>query len=352
MSFNGALWQAYKLRWKRRRLLLRAYRKHHQLKSVINRTRQIRPDTIIAASTVRNEIIRLPYFLSHHRKLGITHFLIVDNGSNDGTHEFLQDQPDVSLWSTSSSYKESRFGVDWITWLQMKYAHGHWCLTLDTDELFIYPDWTQRRLADLTGWLDAQGTSAMAALMLDMYPKGRLSCSSAIPGANPFETLTWFDCDNYTWERQRKFRNISIRGGARKRKFFSEQPDLAPHMHKVPLIKWKRSYAYASSTHVALPARLNNGFDARNGMPTGVLLHSKFLNIVIEKSNEEKERREHFTHTDKYNSYYDKVIADPDFWYNGSVYYKDWEQLQQLGLMAGGRWFDEKVQSNKKLEIV
>ncbi|MBE9476657.1 MAG: glycosyltransferase family 2 protein [Proteobacteria bacterium] len=338
MKTNGEYWQAYKLRWKRRKLLYRAIRKRHQLKSVINRTKDIRPDTILCAATVRNEIVRLPYFLAHHRKVGVGHFLFIDNDSDDATLEYLRKQPDVSLWATPNSYKESRFGIDWITWLQMKYAHGHWCLTLDADEIFVYPNWAKCNLSELTGWLDTQGASAMSALMLDMYPKGPLSSVKYEQNADPFKTLKWFDSDNYTWERQQKFRNISIRGGARKRKFFTAQPELAPHMHKTPLIKWHRSYVYASSTHIALPSRLNNGFDARNGLPTGTLLHSKFMNVVLAKSTEEKIRREHFTHTDKYSDYYDQIIADPDFWHKGSVCYKDWQQLERLGLMTSGSW--------------
>lgn len=337
-SIPSELWLLYKLRWKRRKLLLRALRMRHQLKPVVNQTAQIKPGVIIAAATVRNEIIRLPYFLNHHRKLGIGHFLFVDNGSDDGTLEFLAEQTDVSLWVTPSSYKQSRFGLDWLTWLQMKYAHGHWCLTLDADELFIYSDWEQRSLSELTGWLDARGVSVMAALMLDMYPKGRLSGVNYLPETDPFKTLEWFDCGNYTWERQKKFQNISIRGGVRKRVFFADKPDFAPHLHKTPLIKWHRSYVYASSTHIALPRHLNNGFDARSAMPTGVLLHSKFLNVILEKSHEEKLRREHFTHSDRYDIYYDQIIADPDFWHKGSTRFKDWQQLEQLGLMTSGCW--------------
>ena len=49
------------------------------------------------AVTVRNEIVRLPYFLDYYRRLGAGHFLVVDNGSDDGTHEYLADQPDVSV---------------------------------------------------------------------------------------------------------------------------------------------------------------------------------------------------------------------------------------------------------------
>jgi glycosyltransferase involved in cell wall biosynthesis len=309
-----------------------------QLKSIIDRTNSINPKSILVVSTVRNEMVRLPYFLEHHRKLGVGHFLFVDNDSDDGTLEFLQKQSDVSLWSTKSGYKQSRFGIDWVTWLQRKYAHGHWCLTLDADELFIYSDWEQRNLAELTDWLDDKGAASMACLMLDMYPKGPLSSISYKAGSDPSEVLNWFDCHNYTWERQSKFRNISIRGGMRKRKFFAENPEFAPHLHKTPLIKWHRSYAYVSSTHIALPYKLNNGFDVRNNLPTGVLLHSKFLDVVLDKSREEKSRREHFTYTDRYDEYYDRIIADPDLSGESSVCYEGWQQLEDLGLITGGQW--------------
>ena len=101
---------AYRLRWKRRRLLFRAFRKRTSVSACHrpNRADQPRKD-ILAASTMRNEMLRLPHFLDHHRKLGINHFLIVDNGSEDGTRDYLAGQPDVSLWSTDHSYRLSRF---------------------------------------------------------------------------------------------------------------------------------------------------------------------------------------------------------------------------------------------------
>ena len=34
---------------------------------------------------MRNEKIRLPFFLRYYRNLGVNHFLIVDNDSTDGT---------------------------------------------------------------------------------------------------------------------------------------------------------------------------------------------------------------------------------------------------------------------------
>jgi glycosyltransferase involved in cell wall biosynthesis len=330
---------AYRLRWKRRRLLLRALRKRGQLRSVADRTQNIQPDTILGAMTVRNEIVRLPFFLEHHRKLGVGHFLIVDNASDDGTTAYLADQPDVSLWTTAHSYRLSRFGMDWLTWLQIRYAHGHWCLTLDADEIFIYPYHDTRPLRALTEWLDENGRSSFGALMLDMYPKGRLQDHAYQPGTDPFGALCWFDAGNYMIQKKPDLQNLWIQGGPRARKFFEDNPRRAPTMGKMPLVKWNRRFAYVSSTHSLLPRRLNRVYATHGGeMLSGILLHTKFLNVVVEKSAEEKTRREHFANSDLYADYYDSLIANPDLWCEGSTRFTSWRQLEAMGLMSRREW--------------
>lgn len=109
------LWGAYRLRWKRRRFLFRVWRKRNKIQPAHDRTSEFPTDAILAFSAVRNEMLRLPYFLKHYRALGVDHFLIVDNDNDDGTAEFLAAQPDVSLWTTKHSYRLARFG--WIGWV-------------------------------------------------------------------------------------------------------------------------------------------------------------------------------------------------------------------------------------------
>ncbi|MEB8389276.1 glycosyltransferase family 2 protein [Rhodobacteraceae bacterium KMM 6894] len=330
---------AYRLRWKRRRLLARAFRKRHQLTSVENRTAQITANAILCFSTVRNEAVRLPYFLDHHRKLGVDHFLFVDNQSTDGTAEYLSRQPDVSLWSTPHSYRLSRFGVDWLAWLQSRHGHGHWSLTLDADEILIYPFHDTRPLPALTQWLDRHGIESFGTLMLDMYPKGRLGAQPYVPGDDPTHALGWFDSGNYLIQKKKDLQNLWIQGGPRARMFFADSPRRAPTMGKVPLVKWHRRYAYVSSTHSLLPRRLNHVYDQTGGEWTsGVLLHTKFLNTITAKSAEEKQRREHFANSDLYEGYYDSLMADPDLWCPASSRYTGWRQLEALGLMSRGSW--------------
>ncbi|SEK79772.1 Glycosyl transferase family 2 [Roseovarius nanhaiticus] len=330
---------AYRLRWKRRRLLWRSWRKRRQLSVVVDRTAQITRGAILGFSTVRNEAVRLPYWLEHHRALGVDHFLIVDNASDDSTRDYLVAQPDVSLWRTPHSYRLSRFGVDWLTWLQMRHGHGHWCLTADADELLIYPFHDTRPLPALTEWLDGRGIASFGALMLDMYPKGRLSAAPYAAGQDPREALPWFDAGNYMIQKQKRLQNLWIQGGPRARSFFAGEPRRAPTMGKVPLVKWHRGYAYVSSAHSALPRRLNHVYDEAGGeFVSGVLLHTKFLSMVTEKSAEEKERREHFANSSLYDAYYDSLTEDPDLWCEGSTRYRGWRQLEALGLMSRGTW--------------
>ena len=73
--------------------------------------RELVPGDILLFATLRNEAPRLPYFLEYYRALGVDHFLIVDNGSDDGSADLLAEADDVSLWTTEKSYRQANFGV-------------------------------------------------------------------------------------------------------------------------------------------------------------------------------------------------------------------------------------------------
>lgn len=332
-------WGAYRLRWKRRRFLFRVWRKRKQIAAVHDRTAGLSADALLVFSCVRNEIVRLPCFLSHYRALGVDHFLFVDNNSNDGTAEYLAAQPDVSVWRTDHSYRLARFGVDWLGWLQFRHGHNRWCLTVDADELLIYPSWQTRDLKMLTQWLDDRNTPSFGALMLDLYPKGRLGDASYKAGDDPVKTLCWYDADNYTHKYHPYYGNLWIQGGARARVFFAAEPERAPTLNKTPLVRWNRRYAYVNSTHQILPRHLHDVFDFEgDSKASGVLLHTKFLPLIGEKSAEELVRQEHFQNTALYAAYHRQLTENPDLWYQGSTRYKDCAQLVAQGLMSKGPW--------------
>jgi len=332
-------WQSYRLRLKRRRFLFRAIRKRRELRPVTNRTKRIKPGDILLFSTQRNEAIRLPYFLKYYRDMGVNHFLIVDNDSTDGSVDYLADQKDVSLWTTPRSYKRSRFGVDWLNWLQMRYAHGHWTLVVDPDEFFVYPFCDTRPIRALTDWLDASSIKSFSAMLLDMYPKGRIDAQPYRAGQDPLEIASWFDSGNYTIQKNGLFGNLWIQGGPRSRVFFKDMPERSPALNKIPLVKWNRRYAYVSSTHMLLPRGLNQVYDEWGGeKASGALLHTKFLDTFTVKAMEELKRKQHYAASMEYRTYASQLQKDPDLWCKWSEKYINWRQLEILGLMSKGNW--------------
>lgn len=334
-----SLWQSYIMRLRRKRAQIRAWRKHFAVKPVRDRTDQIKPGDILLFSTFRNENVRLPYFLQYYRKLGVSHFLMVDNDSDDGGREFLTGQPDVSLWTTKASYKRSRFGVDWLNWLQRKHGHGHWTLVVDPDELFVYPFCDTRPVRALTDWLDSSGIRSFGAMLLDMYPKGRIDAVNYRPGQDPVEIAAWFDPGNYMIQRNPSYWNLWIQGGPRARVFFPDRPKKAPALNKIPLVKWDRRYAYVSSTHTLLPRGLNLTYDQWGGeKASGVLLHTKFLDTLPAKAEEELKRRQHYSGSVEYKAYAENIQRNPELWCNWSEKYINWRQLEILGLMSKGNW--------------
>jgi hypothetical protein len=325
------------LRRKRQRLIARAWWKQRELTQIVSRLDGVPGDAILGFVCLRNEAERLPFFLDHHRGLGVQHFLIVDNASDDGSFEMLADQPDVSLWRTAASYRKSRFGMDWINGLLMRHGHGHWCLTLDVDELFIYPHHDTRPLRALTDWLDTRGIPAMGALMLELYPKGRITDASHRSGQNPTEVLNWYDAANYTMHRKPGIGALVVQGGPRPRALLAD-PARGPTLTKVPLIRWHWRYAYVNSTHALLPPRMNLVYGCAGETLTGALLHTKFLPVIAAKSTEELHRQQHFGDPRAFGEYHAALAQGPDLWCPASTPWRGWQDLHARGLISAGGW--------------
>ena len=333
------VWQSYRMRLRRKRYRIRAFRKRRELSPVADRTAAIATGGVLLFATIRNERIRLPYFLRYYREMGIDHFLIVDNGSDDGSREYLEAQTDVSLWSTGASYKASRYGIDWINWLLMRHARDRWVLVVDPDEFLIYPFCDTRPIQALTEWLDGQSIRAFSAMVLDMYPKGKIDAVPYREGQNPFEIANHFDSGNYMISKNPVYANLWIQGGPRARKMFADTPSDAPSLNKIPLVKWHRDYVYVSSTHMLLPRGLNLVYDAAGGeKAAGCLLHAKFLSTLTAKVADELVRVQHFADGREYKAYAETLREDPDLWCKWSEKYINWRQLEILGLMSKGSW--------------
>ena len=311
---------------------------------------------------VRDEALRLPYFLDYYRRLGADRFLIVDNGSSDGTAGLLAPAPDVHLFSATGSFAAAGGGQAWLDGLLERHGAGHWCLTVDADELLCYPGIERTDLRGLCAALAREGAEAMSCMMLDMYGAGPLGAPGYVAGEPFLASCPWFDPAPYRrTDLAAACPWFEIYGGVRQRVFYPRwhRPDAAlrlserlydfgsrfaafrnnpaiqsrrikrpPNLAKVPLVRWRHGLRYLAVTHRISPVRLSGG--------SGCLLHFKFLTDFAGKAAAEAARGQYFDGAREYKRYASVLAERPGLtlWHSGSVRFDGSEQLCRLGLMG------------------
>ncbi len=339
MSFLKRLVQRRYLRLVRIRRRLRAQRLGRTLELMQNNTSFIGLKDVILIATIHNERHRLPHFLDYYRNMGIRHFIFVDNNSDDGTDKYLAPFSDVTRYFTKQSYRRAHFGMDWVNYCLFKHCRERWALTVDVDEFFVYPHCDHRKIDALTNWLDAGRIRCYPAMQLDLYPQNNNFKNKSTNNYNPLKHLSHFDCGNYTFLPNNLYKNIWIQGGARARIFFRNQPDQAPALNKTPLVKWKRGFVYISSTHQLLPTHLNRKYsNDGTARPCGVLLHTKLAADLDMKIANPYLLSQHYSRAREYRSYSKQNANEINFICESSLKYKDWRQLEDLGIISSGGW--------------
>lgn len=229
---------------------------------------------------VRNELRLLPYFLDHHRKLGIAWFFFMDNGSDDGTRQFLLTQPDCHVFHTEGSHFALNVEPpNWTNTLLNVFGDGNWCLSLDADEMFVYPHHERVTLPTLCEYLERTHSDALIASMIDMYGDGPIAEAEYDGLVPPLEAAPYLD-PKPGWLRPRdgSFPPVQMFGGVRERVFWHGRfkREFPPCLTKAPLVKWKKGMRYLVAQHTLSEGRFSE--------VKGALLHFKFLNSPVEKS--------------------------------------------------------------------
>jgi hypothetical protein len=307
-----------------------------QLKLTVDRTRDIKKSDVLLFMCLRNELFRLPYFVDYYRKLGVNHFLIIDNNSTDSFQDWAASQPDVSVWHTKAGYKASNFGMEWCNFLLRKYGTGHLCVTVDPDEFLVYPCMESRNLKELGEYMRMEKREAFHAVMLDAYSDKPLNETVYRSGDNPWDVAPFFDRDGYVQVATKAMPTFT-RGGPRMRVHNRRDPAKSPALNKIPVVWWRRHFRYVSSMHDIKPMRLMRVQDRFNPTPTGALFHFKFFASLKDKASEEMNRKEHFSGGAEYERYV-RENREVLFEDGVSVRYESPEQLIHLGLMCRGNW--------------
>ena len=281
------------------------------------------PPGVIVFSCFYNGLEYIDWFLAHYRDLGVLSFVIVDNGSTDGTLEYLMVQSDVRVFSQPDSFKEAGHGVAWINHLISKYALDRWVLFVDMDERLVFPQLEQgRTLDELTQYGDAHGFGAFSSFMLDVF------APIWSRNADKFDAQTHFDNDYFS------FPSITppyrcVQGGLRAR--MTGRQFL---ITKSPLVKTRPGFAFLENNH------------SHTHLPVAdvgtVLLHYKLIGDASQRIEDAIERREHYMAGRLYRDLQLNIAGRGIMPSLKTRRYRGPAQLVQLGLMpstdAWDRW--------------
>jgi hypothetical protein len=301
----------------------------------------IKKDHILLFAVLRNESLRLPYFIKYYKNLGVNHFFLLDNNSTDYTIQIASEMDNVNVLKTKDKYRNHWY---WMEYLLQKYGRNHWCLVVDIDELFSYPHADILSIRDVCNYLDKNKQTAIRSFLLDMYSGGQVEKAGYLPGNNPLEVVDHFDADFYEMmfmfpDRLRfmPFDFPIFSGGMRDRVFGKSNPPTI--LSKVSLFKNVKGTYLSQGMHAINGARLSD--------LQGVVFHTKFLSDFIQEVEEECQREQHYGNAFYYKQFQKTLTAKPSlsFHHAGSVKYRDNQQLGELGLMKTTPAFEEYVAS-------
>ncbi len=269
----------------------------------------------------------LDWYLDHYRSLGVDHFFIVDNGSDDGTCERLLAQPDVSVFSCLGNFTEAAYGVIWINHLLQRFGVGHWCFHVDIDAGFVFPGQDRgKTLKDLLSYCDTYGYCALRGAAVDMYPAD-LSGES---GITSIADCTHFDAD-YAPIRSEMPPYYTVQGGVRKR-----MTGLALSVNKAPLIRMDPHVFYTNGSH--------NTTHLPVADVTVALLHYKFVGDVRDEIRKTVTRGTHAAGAVSYRrlqASFEKSGWDHSLLSEHSRRFEGPSSLEHHGLMKASKIWEE-----------
>jgi len=260
----------------------------------------IPPNAPILMCMVKNDLERIKLSVLHHRKIGIGHFVFLDNGSTDGTLKWLQKQSDVDLYQTTVLHNTNR-RIGLFSRLVNHYGLNRWYAFLDSDELIAYPGMETKPISALMQYAKKHNYTTLRTFMLDMYSKDKIFDESFSNYYDILKENRYYDTLTYQETIDSRY-GISVKGGPRSRLLAEGSPQ--PELTKYALTYMQKGDCY--NVHRAFPLH-------KNFTPcVYVLLHYKFLPWDLERAKQNVKAGLHYLGAVEYKrmleGYHDKRV--------------------------------------------
>ena len=289
---------------------------------IVRKTPPCSQDNPIVVLCVKNDLKRIQMLVGHYRKLGVEKFAFLDNGSDDGTFEWLMEQQEIDLFRCWEPY-QTAVKEGWINRIISHYGFDRWYILTDSDELMVYQGMENHSLSNLTKRITESGLKRVKGLTLDAYADGRLFGKSE----DLRKDYRWIDTDSY--------KEIDAVAGSEKIKRFVGGPryrlmNSTITLSKYPLVYWEKG-TISDSAHYQYPHDLINESQCIAG-----ILHFKFIDKDLEEFEKRAQKNSGFsTGGTIYKQYMDfvKNKKDTNFMYEGSVEFCSSEVLKKIPLI-------------------
>ena len=150
------------------------YRKFENVIRARNPCIRTQEDEVILFSKMKNEEKMLSHWLKYYENLGVSMFVVIDNGSTDNTMSILMnhrsEKARIDILVDTRDFYETE--PVWASELPRLYGSNRWCVNVDVDEFlgFPFPKFTH-----LINEMVCRRQYFLNTYLLDVYPREKLT---------------------------------------------------------------------------------------------------------------------------------------------------------------------------------
>ena len=180
---------------------------------------EINENSITCICVIRDEEIMIDHFVSHYIKLGITHFIFIDNNSIDNSVNKLKkyaESLNIRIYMTNDSYAQNKYGLAWVNTILNSELKNKWVMVVDIDELLYLPK--NESLYELKDKMIKSNSNILQTLLIDFYPRD-VNAQSYENGADFLSHSSFYDkySKQHLLEYVGHTGELAIKGGMRSR---------------------------------------------------------------------------------------------------------------------------------------